>query len=29
MNKIGTIYAGLAKDALRPVERVMQSSVPR
>ncbi len=25
MNKIGTMYAGIAKDAMKPVERIMQS----
>lgn len=29
MNKIGTLYAGIAKDAMKPVERIMQSGVPR
>jgi hypothetical protein len=29
MNKIGTIYAGIAKDAMKPVERILQSGAPR
>ncbi len=29
MNKIGTMYTGIAKDAMKPIERVMQSGVPR
>ncbi len=29
MNKIGSMYNGIAKDAMKPVERITQSGVPR
>lgn len=29
MNKISTMYAGIAKDVMKPVERIMQSGAPR